>query len=190
MLLIAVVACQGRIPALGPPDGDGSPDDAIILSAPAGSLIALHGCTPHSSPSNRSSNLSLDAGKHSRSSIGGGGGEDSRAAGSRAKAGAAGVYRRMLIISYRAADCFPLYLSGERYTTEKHAHLISGRAALAARLDAGTTGGAGAGSGNSSTGAEEDDGQRRQRQLLPVPIYRQGAESLFEIQARSRRGEA
>ena len=100
------------------------------------------------------------------------------------------MYRRMLIISYRAADCFPLYLSGERYTTEKHAHLISGRAALAARLDAGTTGGAGAGSGNSSTGAEEDDGQRRQQQLLPVPIYRQGAESLFEIQARSRRGEA
>ena len=34
-------------------------------------------------------------------------------------------YRRTLIISYRTADNFPLYLSGERYTTEQAVHLIS-----------------------------------------------------------------
>ena len=74
-------------------------------------------------------------------------------------------YRRTLIISYRTADNFPLYLSGERYTTEKSVRLVSGKESLIARMEAGVP-------------------------SIPVPRYRHSAESIFEIQGRSRRGEA
>ena len=73
--------------------------------------------------------------------------------------------RRTLIISYRTADNFPLYLGDQygRYTTEKHVRLVSGQESLGARMEAGT---------------------------LAVPRYRHDAESIFEIQGRSRRGDA
>ncbi len=74
-------------------------------------------------------------------------------------------YRRTLIISYRTADNFPLYLSGERYTTEKNVRLVAGNESLSARMEAGIP-------------------------SIPVPRYRHSAESIFEIQGRSRRGEA
>ena len=68
------------------------------------------------------------------------------------------------MVSYRTADCFPLYLSGARYTTEKYVRLISGT--------------------ESATGARMHPG------TLAVPRYRHDAESIYEIQGRSRRGEA
>ena len=45
---------QGRIPALGTPDGADSPSNQIVLGAPAGSAIFLGGLTPHASAPNRS----------------------------------------------------------------------------------------------------------------------------------------
>ena len=74
-------------------------------------------------------------------------------------------HQRTLIVSYRTADSFPLYLGDRhgRYTTEKHVRLVSGQKSLGARMEAGT---------------------------LAVPRYRHDAESIFEIQVRSRRGDA
>ena len=114
-----------RVHAQGSPDGEDSPPDQQILEAPAGSAIFLGALTPHASvrplfdpfldlrlASNvRAEPLCLKT-KPCAAPISQGPNRSDR-------------YRRTLIISYRTADNFPLYLSGERYTTEKAVHLIS-----------------------------------------------------------------
>ena len=65
---------------------------------------------------------------------------------------------------------------------------------MAARLQGSTSAiaseGGGRDGGSDGDGGEGSDGRRRGGEFLPIPVYRQAAESLFEIQARSRRGEA
>ena len=104
-------------------------------------------------------------------------------------------YRRTLIISYRTADNFPLYLSGERYTTEKAVHLISvtptcyplvlSTLFCARSPDCAPETPCVLGQGEESFTARMD-----QPGGLAVPRYRHAAESIFEIQGRSRRGDA
>ena len=120
-----VPAADAWVHAQGSPDGEDSPRDQQILEAPAGSAIFLGALTPHASvrplfdpfldlrlASNvRAEPLCLKT-KPCAAPVSQGPNRSDR-------------YRRTLIISYRTADNFPLYLSGERYTTEKAVHLIS-----------------------------------------------------------------
>jgi ectoine hydroxylase-related dioxygenase (phytanoyl-CoA dioxygenase family) len=67
--------------------------------------------------------------------------------------------RRTLILSYRAADAFPLHLAGVTDEAEKHVRLVRGRAHAQARLS---------------------------RRSIPVPRYRKRLASLYELQRSSR----
>lgn len=70
--------------------------------------------------------------------------------------------RRPLILSYRAADAFPIYTGEMTYKTEANARLVRGRIPLAARF--------------------ED-------RSFPIPLYKDAISSLYDLQERSRQGE-
>ncbi len=70
--------------------------------------------------------------------------------------------RRTLILSYRAADAFPIYTGEMTYKTEANARLVRGRIPSAARF--------------------ED-------RSFPIPLYKDAISSLYDLQERSRQGE-
>ena len=70
--------------------------------------------------------------------------------------------RRTLILSYRAADAFPIYTGEMTYKTEANARLVRGRFAHTARLEDRT---------------------------FPIPLYKDAISSLYDLQERSRQGE-
>ena len=70
--------------------------------------------------------------------------------------------RRTLILSYRAADAFPIYTGEMTYKTEANARLVRGQIPLAARF--------------------ED-------RSFPIPLYKDAISSLYDLQERSRQGE-
>ena len=70
--------------------------------------------------------------------------------------------RRTLILSYRAADAFPIYTGEMTYKTEANARLVRGRIPLVARF--------------------ED-------RSFPIPLYKDAISSLYDLQERSRQGE-
>lgn len=70
--------------------------------------------------------------------------------------------RRTLILSYRAADAFPIYTGEMTYKTEANARLVRGRIPHAARF-----------------------GDRS----FPIPLYKDAISSLYDLQERSRQGE-
>ena len=67
--------------------------------------------------------------------------------------------RRTLILSYRAADAFPLYFGSMTVKGEKYVRLVRGELSSEARFD---------------------------RDVFPIPLYREDSTSLYELQARSR----
>ena len=67
--------------------------------------------------------------------------------------------RRTLILSYRAADAFPLYFGSMTVKGEKYVRLVRGELSSEARFD---------------------------RDVFPIPLYREDSASLYELQARSR----
>jgi phytanoyl-CoA hydroxylase len=71
--------------------------------------------------------------------------------------------RRTLILSYRAADAFPIYVGEWTGTTEVHARLVRGEQPRSARLTGGT---------------------------FPIPKFPQKTKSLYELQELSRRQAA
>lgn len=71
--------------------------------------------------------------------------------------------RRTLILSYRAADAFPLHIVGVTEEAEKHVRHVCGRPAAIARSS---------------------------RTAIPIPRYRKRAASLYELQDWSRKGVA
>lgn len=70
--------------------------------------------------------------------------------------------RRTLILSYRAADAFPIYTGEMTHKTEANARLVRGRIPSAARF--------------------ED-------RSFPIPLYKDAISSLYDLQERSRQGE-
>ena len=70
--------------------------------------------------------------------------------------------RRTLILSYRAADAFPIYTGEMTHKTEANARLVRGRIPSAARF--------------------ED-------RSFPIPLYKDAISSLYDLQERSRHGE-
>ena len=70
--------------------------------------------------------------------------------------------RRTLILSYRAADAFPIYTGEMTYKTEANARLVRGRIPYAALF--------------------ED-------RSFPIPLYKDAISSLYDLQERSRQGE-
>jgi len=70
--------------------------------------------------------------------------------------------RRTLILSYRAADAFPIYTGPMTPKNETYSKLVRGRRPNAARFDAGT---------------------------FPIPLYKDAVASLYDLQERSRKGE-
>lgn len=70
--------------------------------------------------------------------------------------------RRTLILSYRAADAFPIYTGEMTYKTEANARLVRGRFAHTARFEDRT---------------------------FPIPLYKDAISSLYDLQERSRQGE-
>jgi len=105
-----------------------NPAKAIFLEGKAGSVILMHGLTPHSSAPNLSP-----------------------------------VPRTTLIMSYRAADAFPLHLKGRTEDQEMHSRLVRGKEANVARF------------GMTS---------------FPIPRYPRDTKSLYELQEMSRKGQA
>jgi phytanoyl-CoA hydroxylase len=71
--------------------------------------------------------------------------------------------RRTLILSYRAADAFPIYAGEMTVSSEAHVRLVRGRQPQAARFALTT---------------------------FPIPRYRQKTASLYELQELSRAGSA
>lgn len=69
--------------------------------------------------------------------------------------------RRTLILSYRAADAFPIYTGEMTYKTEANARLVRGRIPHAARFE---------------------------ERSFPIPLYKDAISSLYDLQERSRRG--
>ncbi len=69
--------------------------------------------------------------------------------------------RRTLILSYRAADAFPIYCGPMTPKNETHVRLVRGQRATAARFD---------------------------RAAFPIPQYKEKTASLYELQAKSREG--
>ena len=67
--------------------------------------------------------------------------------------------RRTLILSYRAADAFPLYCGSMTVKGEKFVRQVRGKPVSIARFD---------------------------RDNFPVPVYREDTASLYELQAQSR----
>ena len=70
--------------------------------------------------------------------------------------------RRTLILSYRAADAFPIYCGEMTAKAEEHVRLVRGERLTAARLE---------------------------QQVSPIPQYAEKAASLYELQKKSRSGE-
>ncbi len=70
--------------------------------------------------------------------------------------------RRTLILSYRAADAFPIYCGPMTHKAEAHVRLVRGEAAREARFD---------------------------QDRFPVPRYQGEIASLYDLQERSRVGE-
>ena len=70
--------------------------------------------------------------------------------------------RRTLILSYRAADAFPIYTGEMTYKTEAHVRLVRGRIPHAARFEG---------------------------RSFPIPLYKDAISSLYDLQERSRQGE-
>jgi phytanoyl-CoA hydroxylase len=70
--------------------------------------------------------------------------------------------RRTLIVSYRAADAFPVYTGPMTAKNETYSKLVRGRRPNAARFDGGT---------------------------FPIPLYKDAVASLYDLQERSRKGE-
>ena len=70
--------------------------------------------------------------------------------------------RRTLILSYRAADAFPIYTGEMTHKTEANARLVRGQIPSAARF--------------------ED-------RSFPIPLYKDAISSLYDLQERSRQGE-
>lgn len=70
--------------------------------------------------------------------------------------------RRTLILSYRAADAFPIYTGEMTYKTEANARLVRGQIPHAAHFDA---------------------------RSFPIPLYKDAISSLYDLQERSRQGE-
>lgn len=71
--------------------------------------------------------------------------------------------RRTLILSYRAADAYPIYVGPMTEKNEAHVRLVRGRRAPVARFDLAA---------------------------FPIPQYRDRVASLYDLQQRSRAGEA
>lgn len=69
--------------------------------------------------------------------------------------------RRTLILSYRAADAFPIYCGPMTPKNETFVRLVRGQWATAARFD---------------------------REAFPIPQYKEQTASLYELQAKSREG--
>jgi phytanoyl-CoA hydroxylase len=69
--------------------------------------------------------------------------------------------RRTLILSYRAADAFPIYVEGMTANQEVHARLVRGRRPAAARVTTAS---------------------------FPIPCYPKQTKSLYELQELSRAG--
>jgi hypothetical protein len=72
--------------------------------------------------------------------------------------------RRTLILSYRAADAYPIFCGEMTPSSEGHARLVRGEQPLAARFDMPPT--------------------------FPIPHYPRKTASLYELQALSREGAA
>ena len=70
--------------------------------------------------------------------------------------------RRTLILSYRAADAFPIYTGEMTYKTEANARLVRGQIPHAARFE---------------------------ERSFPIPLYKDAISSLYDLQERSRQGE-
>ena len=70
--------------------------------------------------------------------------------------------RRTMILSYRAADAFPIYCGPMTHKAEAHVRLVRGEAAREARFD---------------------------QDRFPIPRYRGEIASLYDLQERSRVGE-
>lgn len=70
--------------------------------------------------------------------------------------------RRTLILSYRAADAYPIYCGPMTPKNETHVRLVRGKPAAVARFD---------------------------RDQFPIPQYKEKVASLYELQERSRQGE-
>ena len=70
--------------------------------------------------------------------------------------------RRTLILSYRAADAYPVYCGPMTPKNETFVRLVRGQRAAMARFD---------------------------RSEFPIPQYKEKTVSLYELQARSRKGE-
>ncbi len=70
--------------------------------------------------------------------------------------------RRTLILSYRAADAFPIYCGPMTHKAEAHVRLVRGEAAREARFD---------------------------QDRFPIPRYQGEAASLYDLQERSRLAE-
>lgn len=69
--------------------------------------------------------------------------------------------RRTLILSYRAADAFPIYCGPMTPKNETYVRLVRGQRATVARFD---------------------------REVFPIPQYKEKTASLYELQAKSRAG--
>jgi ectoine hydroxylase-related dioxygenase (phytanoyl-CoA dioxygenase family) len=70
--------------------------------------------------------------------------------------------RRTLILSYRAADAFPVYVGPMTAKNETYAKLVRGQRPNAARFDGG---------------------------FFPIPLYKDQVASLYDLQERSRKGQ-
>lgn len=70
--------------------------------------------------------------------------------------------RRTLILSYRAANAFPIYAGEMTHKTEVHARLVRGQFPREARFEDRT---------------------------FPIPLYKDAIVSLYDLQERSRKGE-
>ena len=104
------------------------PSQAVFLEGAPGTMIFMHGMTPHSS----APNLSLEP-------------------------------RRTLILSYRAADAFPIYIGNQTTEFEAHVRHVRGEAKASARLRAGS---------------------------FPIPRFRDKIKSLYELQETSHHQQA
>lgn len=100
---------------------------AVPLEGAAGSVIFMHGMTPHASVTNTSDRP-----------------------------------RRTLILSYRAADAFPIYCGVMSTSADPHLRLVRGNWALAARVT---------------------------ETSIPVPRYETKIASLYELQEQARAAE-
>jgi ectoine hydroxylase-related dioxygenase (phytanoyl-CoA dioxygenase family) len=71
--------------------------------------------------------------------------------------------RTTLILAYRAADAFPIYLQGRTERQETHSRLVRGQEALQARFTMSS---------------------------FPIPHFPRNTKSLYELQELSRKGAA